>query len=235
MRAALNSKDSFHVTLNSAILLYKAGTEVLYATLHDVLGDGTGTAPRLGPAQSITTGFVDAMLKGLGSELATEILPDNVLSRTRDTITWWAPAKVRPMFFSETAERPHLNGQLFPHPPLVFRATCGGLSVWALSANQRPTAATPLHVAPYWNVNPRGSVCLGDSQRPQTLSVDTLDMWEEGFFGSYFSHPNADVHTTHPQGFDGLWAELKGKQTFPSDLLLPSTTTLTDAICEKHL
>jgi PRTRC genetic system protein B len=230
MRAALNSKDSFHVTLNSAILLYKAGTEVLYATLHDVHGDGTGAAPRLGPAQSITTSFVDAMLKGLGSELATEILPDNVLSRTRETITWWTPAKVRPMFFSDTAERPHLNGQLFPHPPLVFRATGGGLSVWALSANQRPTAATPLHVAPYWNVNAHGLVCLGNAQRPLSLSVYTLETWEEGFFGSYFSHPNADVHTTHSQGFDGLWAALKGKRKFPAEHLLPSTITVAQAL-----
>jgi PRTRC genetic system protein B len=234
MKANLNSEQSFNVALTGAILLYGQRSGVEYATLHDVIVSDERQQPRLGPGQSLTKGFIDEMLKGMGSELAAEVLPACVLSRTRAAITWWTPTRVRPMFFSDKAERPHLTGKLFPHPPLVFRATEGGLSVWALSGNQRPTEATPLHFAPYWNVSSNGSVCLGDAQRPQTLSVNTLASWEEGFFGSYFSHPNTNKHTTHPQGFDGLWAALKGKRIFPVDLLLPSTTTLAQALRSKR-
>lgn len=234
MFASLNSESSFHVSLQSAILLYgNSSTNVQYATLHPAIVDDGKVQPRLGVGQSLTKRFIEDMLKSLGSQLEPEVLPDNVLCRTRSAITWWAPARRRPMFFSVLAERPHLNGAEFPHPALVFQATEDELSVWALAENKRPVASTPLHFAPYWNVSKNGSVCLGSSKRPPSFSVDSLDVWEEGFFGSNFSHPNANRHCVHPQGFDGLWADAKKRKTFPVDLLLPSTCSLEDVVLSR--
>lgn len=232
MTADLSSKQSLQVSLKSAILLY-GGTSIQYGTLHDVIVNEANEQPRLGVGKSLTKSFIEDMLTSIGAQMKPEVLPDNVLCRTRSAITWWVPARRRAMFFSESAERPHLNGVVFPHPALVFQAREDELSVWALRDSKRPVASTPLHFAPYWNVSVDGSVCLGSSKRPPSFSVDSLDVWEEGFFGSNFSHPNANKHCTHPQGFDGLWAGAKNKKTFPVDLLLPSTCTLGDAVHSK--
>jgi Prokaryotic E2 family D len=53
--------------------------------------------------------------------MAAEILPEHVLARTPELITWWSRAQPRLMFFGDgNAEAKKLNGKMFPHPALVF-------------------------------------------------------------------------------------------------------------------
>jgi PRTRC genetic system protein B len=101
------------------------------------------------------------------------------------------------------------------------------LDVRALAGNERPTPATSLYLAPYWNVSNNGSVCLGTTKVPRDVSVKSLTRWEEAFFESEFTHANASTSlTTHPAGFIGLWKSLIGKKKFPVDYLCDVKQTL---------
>jgi len=60
--------------------------------------------------------FLRTLAEGLGSRIATEILPDNVLARTPDMITWWARATREVMFFGGMGpEARELDGATYPH------------------------------------------------------------------------------------------------------------------------
>ena len=144
--------DNRIFTLKQAVLLYQDGNTT-FATLHEVKSPHEG-APYLGAGQSVTTGFLEKLARGLGASLAPEVLPPNILSRTPELIVWWSPEKNRLMFFGaghkDTRE---LNGRMYPHPALVFMVNGRELLVRALAENRRPTADTRLKRAPYWNTD----------------------------------------------------------------------------------
>jgi hypothetical protein len=115
----IGSRRSF--TLKQAVLIYR-DSSAAFATLHEVHGE-KNQPPYLGPGQPLTTGFVRTLARGLGSRITPEILPDKVLVRTPDSIVWWSSARHHVMFFDGgTEEAARLNGRIFPHPPLLFKA-----------------------------------------------------------------------------------------------------------------
>src|SRR5215469_11092709 len=160
-----------------------------FVTLHEVIHDSEGA--RLGEAQLATPDMLIALMVSLGRSVPVEILPERVLVRTTDVIAWWSPAAERTMFFSDRggdAALHQLNAKRFPHPALVFKASGRHLSIRALAGNERPTANTKLYVAPYWNCNDHGSVCIGSMRIPHEKSVKAMDGWEQSFFQSEFTH-----------------------------------------------
>ena len=52
----------------------------------------------LGPALPLSLAFLRELAQGLGSQVAPEILPTNVLARTPEMIVWWNHAARLPMF-----------------------------------------------------------------------------------------------------------------------------------------
>ncbi|HEV2495729.1 MAG TPA: hypothetical protein VG204_21950 [Terriglobia bacterium] len=111
----IGSRRSF--TLKQAVLVYRDDSAA-FATLHEVQGE-KNQAPYLGPGQPLTTVFLRTLARGLGSRIRPEILPDNVLVRTADSIVWWSTAQRQVMFFGgATEEAARLNGRMYPHPPL---------------------------------------------------------------------------------------------------------------------
>jgi len=46
------------------------------------------TFPFLGEAQELTTEFIHHLAQGLGTRIPTEILSENVLARTAESIVW---------------------------------------------------------------------------------------------------------------------------------------------------
>jgi len=71
--------------------------------------------------QSVTTGFLETLAKGLGASMEAEVLPEHVLARTPEADRMVEPAQPRLMFFGDgNAEAKKLNGKMYPHPPLVF-------------------------------------------------------------------------------------------------------------------
>ncbi len=217
-------------TLQGAILVYRSGNAAggAFASWHEVETD-KARAPRLGPALSLSTHFLKELSRGLGAKMRPEILPENVLVRTPDTLVWWQPAQFRKMLFRHDDELGIVSGNVFPQPALVFRASHRELWIRALAEDVRPSATTALNVAPYYNVNTEGVVCQGTMRSPEEASVAAMPQWEQSFFESEFTHIYGSGHfTQHPGGVGGLWRSLAGKKTFPVSLLAPTRETLTE-------
>lgn len=68
---------------------------------------------------------------------------------------------------------------------------------------------------------------VGSARVPREATIESLKRWEEGFFESEFTHPNAAKKLTeHPGGFIGLWMSLIGKRRFPVEYLADAKETL---------
>ena len=157
-RVAIGANRTF--VLRNAVLVYGDGATA-FATLHAVVSKGSGQPPYLGPGQALTSAFLRTLAAELGARITPEILPANVPARTPGMITWWTQARREVMFFGGVDQRAReLNGATYPHPALVFKVAERELFVRALEKDERPTEATPLKNAPYWNVDSAGGVCL---------------------------------------------------------------------------
>src|SRR5260370_2215078 len=112
-------------TLKQAVLLYQEGSRT-FATLHEVK-IRPDQAPYLCAGQSVTTGFLETLAKGLGASMEAEVLPEHVLARTPELIAWWSRAQPRLMFFGDgNAEAKKLNGKMYPHPCVGFHDSRAG-------------------------------------------------------------------------------------------------------------
>jgi PRTRC genetic system protein B len=231
MNTYIRIGDGRTFSLKQAVLVYQDGSRA-FATLHEVK-HRPNESPYLRAGQSVTTGFLETLAKGLGASLAAEVLPEHVLARTPDLIAWWSGARPRLMFFGEgDAETRALNGKMYPHPALVFMIQGRELLVRALAENRRPNANTRLFNAPYWNTDAQGRVCLGSMRVPDQTGVASLARWEDAYFASEFTHPSGAVRlTTHPGGFLGLWSSLAGrKRAFAVRFLAESKQTLQEFV-----
>ena len=226
--------DTRTFALKQAVLLYQEGNRA-FATLHEVKIRADGP-PYLCAGESVTTGFLQILAKGLGANTAAEVLPEYVLARTPDLIAWWSPAQCRLMFFRVgNAETVKLNGKIYPHPPLVFMVYEGELFVRALAENRRPKGNTRLRNAPYWNTDAQGRVCLGSMRVPEEVGVSTIAAWEAAYFASEFTHPSGAVRLTiHSGGFLGLWSGLAGRKHFPIRFLADSKQKLQEFITANN-
>jgi PRTRC genetic system protein B len=223
--------DNRIFALKQAVLIYQEGSRA-FATLHEVK-HWPNEAPYLCAGQSVTTGFLETLAKGLGASMAAEVLPECVLARTPELIAWWSPAQRRLMFFGDgDPQTRHLNGKMCPHPALLFMILGRELFVRALKENRRPKSDTCLMNAPYWNTDAQGRVCLGSMRVPDEVSASSVRGWEEAYFASEFTHPSGAVRlTTHPGSFVGLWSSLEGRQRqFPVKYLAESKQTLQEFI-----
>jgi PRTRC genetic system protein B len=217
--------------LKQAVLVYQEGNRA-FATLHEVKSQPDGPS-YLCAGQSVTTGFLETLAKGLGASMAAEVLPEYVLARTPELIAWWSRAQARLMFFGDAEPKTRsLCGKMYPHPALVFMIRGRELFVRALADNRRPKADTPLRNAPYWNTDTQGRVCLGSMRVPEEVSASSVRGWEDAYFASEFTHPSGAVRlTTHSGGFVGLWSSLaERKRQFPVKFLADSKQTLQEFI-----
>ncbi len=218
--------DNRIFALKQAVLVYQEGNRA-FATLHEVKSRTDGPS-YLCAGQSVTTGFLETLAKGLGASMAAEVLPENVLARTPGLIAWWSRAQARLMFFGDgDPKTKHLNGEMYPHPALVFMIHGRELFVRALRENRRPKSDTRLMNAPYWNTDAQGRVCLGSMRVPEEVSASSLRGWEDAYFASEFTHPSGAVRLTrHRGGFVGLWSSLVERKHFPVRFLADSKQTL---------
>jgi PRTRC genetic system protein B len=231
MNLYLRIGDNRTFALKRAVLLYQDGSRV-FATVHEVK-HRSNEAPYLCAGQSVTTGFLETLAKGLGASMEAEVLPEHVLARTPGLVAWWSRAQRRVMFFGGgNGEAKHLSGKLYPHPALVFMLRGRELFVRALGEDCRPSASTRLKNAPYWNTDADGRVCLGSMRVPDETGAASLASWENAYFASEFTHQSGAVRlTTHPGGFLGLWSYLAGrKPAFPVRFLAQSKQTLQELV-----
>ena len=229
MEFELNLGGAAQFELKGAVLVYCGGdlANGAFASWHSAV-HSAGEAPVLGPGQPLSQAFLRELSRGLGATVRAEILPDNVLVRTPDTLVWWSPARRCPMFFDSGEALVDVSGRVFPQPALVFKVSRRALWIRALGANARPDATTALMVAPYYNVNAAGLVCQGTMRTPEQPSVAAMTQWERAFFESEFTHIYGGGRLTrHRGGVASLWSGLAGKRAFPVATLVPARETLT--------
>ena len=228
MEVSVSIGGSQRLTLSGAILVYRGGHEA-FAAWHPAKPGPNGGAPYLGEAEALTMEFLHALAEGLGTYVAPEILPANVLVRTSETMIWWTPAQHRTLFFGQHSDAgKELNGKRYPVPALVFKVLERGLSVRALEKSERPAANTRLKTAPFWNANDQGEVCLGTMRVPEGSGVEAIEGWEQGFFQSEFTHAYGAARlTSFPGGFLALYRHLAGsRKPFPVEYLTDARETL---------
>ena len=222
--------ENYHFELHDALLVYK-GRGTSFVTRHEITL-ANNAPPVLGPAQPLTVSFLESLVRSIGGNMKPEILPDNVVAKGDRMIAWWTPERRRVMFYKNSERKlKHLDGKVFPQPPLVWQVWEGCLRIRALPHNQRPTAATQLAVAPFWNLSHNGDVCTGSMRSPETASVAAIESWEQGFYESNFTHSNVGRLTRHNGGFEGLWTALANKRIgFPKKSLIHLPETLSQFI-----
>ena len=205
MQAYVSIGANCEFKLSEAVLVYRGGGGGAFASLHQVRQTGDGV-PYLAPGENLTTAFVRTLAQGLGAQVKPEIFPDNVLARTPDLLAWWSRAQCKVMFFGGSdQEARKINGLVFPHPALVFKVVSKDLFVRALATSSRPSPVTPLKMAPYWNTDSRGLVCVGSMRVPESSDVASIPAYGDAYFQSEFTHAAGAVRlTSHPGGFIGL-------------------------------
>lgn len=218
-----------------ALVLYESKGLIpdVYVEHFDMDIDGNPTN-----AHPLTIGEADRLAKALlvGQEKESaflrpkSILPSNILSldasRDNGMVIWYTKAQLRELFFVQSLGIP--NGKAFV-PPMVWKASKHGLSVFAITASKRPTPKTKLYYAPFFNVYENGKVCLG------TINIDIKDSasveefvmaWEHYFFHSYFSHVVAAGRHIKGNCVE-LWKELIANgSAFPTQVLESNQLTL---------
>ncbi|MGH9569858.1 MAG: PRTRC system protein B [Candidatus Angelobacter sp.] len=202
-----------------------------FVTIHDVIHEQDGA--RLAEGQLLTSQILIDLMAGLGRALPLEILPGRVLVRTEDRVVWWSAARRRRMFFSDHGgdAAKELSGMLCPQPPLLYKVSGTHLWIRALLANERPLPETRLCIAPYWNCYDNGVVCTGSMRIPREKTVAAIDLWEESFFNSEFTHAaGIGMHTQHRRGLVAMWKSLASKKRFPSRYLVPTKQTLAEFV-----
>ena len=234
MRTHVEIGGSSTLQPEKAVIVYRGGSHA-YATVHDVKLPGRNGRPRLGTGKPVTTSFVRALARELGNKIPLEVLPPQVVCRTEDVVAWWSPAGPRPMFFREGSELGRLDARVMEQPALLWAVSGRGLYVRALRESNRPDADTPLFHAPYWNVYLDGHVCLGSMRRPEHTTMEVLREWEDGFFGSQFTHEaGGGRRIDYKGGVVGLWKAMARRKTFPINLLIPTKQTLAQFLGGIH-
>ena len=100
MQTQISIGSNRNFTLSQALLICKGDShKEAFVTLHQI-GKQAHCPPTLGPAETLTHGFLDSLIHAVGGNAAVEVLPENILARTQDMLAWWVPAKPRRMFSS---------------------------------------------------------------------------------------------------------------------------------------
>lgn len=229
--------------LTNAILLYQSGTfgnasalgasrqaGPAFASIHAIEHQEEGQ-PMIGAGASLTRAHLRQWTEVLGRTVRPEILPDNVLVAHPDILAWWVPGQVRPAYFALSLPPEDLQVLStktvlpVPYPAHLFVATRFGLGVYALPANRRPTAETPLLYSPILNIFIGGQLCWGNIPRPKTLSIASIPEFESAVFNSWSTHANQgqELTVTGKGGLVRLWDDLAARRAtrFPVRRLKP--------------
>jgi PRTRC genetic system protein B len=196
--------------LSDVICIY-SDRDTALCTMNPVLD--AGGMPTIGPGRPLSRVAISKLVQKLsGAKQIRTVIPERVVFVDSVRMAWWSPYQVRPIYFKTRCKTLNrvLGGALVLHPALLFVADPGRLSVFALAKNERPNAAAKLFRAPYYNVYDGGNMCAGNIQLPLTTSVDDINVWEDGFFNTEFTHTNIGRSglTNHPRSHAGFWCRM---------------------------
>lgn len=230
---SIRTPSDSHLTLSRAVLIYSGPSGDVLATLHAVM-DLDGEAV-IGAGKAVTPRAALQMARALGKQVGHGgFLPDTALFIDGDLLVWWVPPARRHVMFRVDEDHAEAmggaeRGESVPQPALVFAASTKVWRVWAVKGSARPTPDTPLYQAPYFNVYDNGAICQGNVQVPKGTTIEKIGAWNDAFFRSYFTHPNAQGKLVkYRGGVYRLWRDLLDGQhaRFPERALVPAKTTL---------
>ncbi len=236
MRVHVDIGGSEALELMGALLVYQ-GHSRSFMSWHEVRAATEPGAPYLGEATPVSMEFVRQLSEGLGMRLPAEVLPENVLVRTPETMVWWTPSRRKTMFFADhDPEVARLNGHPFPQPPLVWRVTAKDLWVRALSTNRRPTATTKLMVAPFWNVDGEtGWTCQGSMRSPDIDASRPFRIGSAHFTGaSSHTKPESGASRSTQAASSPFGTNWPSDWVFPRAHLVPAGETLQEFITRER-
>lgn len=230
MKITIEEQEVREYGLHTAILLYGSGHDTLAVT-HPVVSNRKGT--RLGAGTFVTQSVIERLLDTCNRTPLTYV-PPNVVGLAHNAIAWYEPAATRTMFFKPSSDTAvgAFDGKRIPQPPLVFIAGGRNLRVYALATDERPNGATPLYLAPYWNIFDRGgSVCLGSMEIPNSVAPADSNAWSEAFFASNFTHLSSGKRWRHPGTYAEMLQDTIDLGSFNPNWLIAADITLERAIC----
>lgn len=237
MNSGFVSDDSgSEFILKHALLVYESMTESRVIVRRQEVGIGEpGGELQLGSARFVTRDFIAALVDSLNlSQL--QILPAHVLAASTKSMVWYEPAQPRHMFFDDASDKAveAFSGLTIAQPPLVFVAHVnngyGSLKVFALAANDRPTADTDLCHAPYWNIYTDGKMCTGSTPLPNTIDPNDTAAWSDAFFVSAFTHISSTGRWTGGITYAQLLQHVIDEGTFEAKWLVSAKLKLKNAI-----
>ncbi|KVM05509.1 PRTRC system protein B [Burkholderia ubonensis] len=217
-----------HLELDSALLLYRNSTDTrVYVTRHAArVVDG---APTLLAGEPVTerqlAAFAAAASKHAGQQ---GFVHERVIFAGSGVVAWWMPAGVRHVWFKSDKPLGTRSGPAH-QPALLFIAQGDSRNVFALAENARPQRGTALFQAPYYNVYSSGSVCTGNVEIAKQPTAADVEQYEDEFFRSRFTHPNA-AKLIQGGSIATLWRQLLDGAEFPTDRLVALDLTVESAI-----
>src|SRR3546814_6297024 len=132
------------------------GEGAALASMHAVEHDEEGRRT-IAAGVPLSRAHLRQWAEALGRSVRPELLPANVLVAHPDMLAWWVPEQVRPAYFDLSTRLADLRVLTertvvpVPYPAHLFIATRSRLGVYALPANERPTAETRVLPSPILN------------------------------------------------------------------------------------
>jgi hypothetical protein len=118
MEIHISIGENHRFELREALLVY-GDRQRSFVTRHHVTLHKEGP-PTLEPAQPLTLGFVESLVRSLWGGSSAEVLRENVLAKGDRLVVWWTRACRRRMFYENAEQKAAaFNGCMFPQPPLV--------------------------------------------------------------------------------------------------------------------
>ena len=152
---------------NQAILFHRASLNTNiqsmshnFATLHDI-GMTEGNRPVIKEGQLMSHDCVISVLQdmvNMRQKYSLQILPENVLACSDDSLVWYVKGEVRPMLFKRGKRSVKIN---VPYPTLLFKVVDNTLSVTASRYTRKPKATDRLYYSPLMNIYSDNRVCTG--------------------------------------------------------------------------
>jgi hypothetical protein len=87
MQVHISIGENRHFKLREALLVY-GDPQRIFVTRHHVTLH-KDAPPTLEPAQPLTLGFVESLVRSLSGTPSAEVLPENVLARGERLLVWW--------------------------------------------------------------------------------------------------------------------------------------------------
>ncbi|WP_316848975.1 PRTRC system protein B [Pedobacter agri] len=219
-----------------ALVFYQNEKDNLYVESYDM--DALGKPINAHPfsqreSKALSESLLAKQENSSGFLCSTGLLSDQVLYVDRSVdgyAIWYTPEMKSHLIFK--SDLGISDGEAYL-PPLLWKASKRGLSLWALGNNDRPKLETKLYHAPFFNLYADGRVCMGNVIVKFSLNIDLdgfISQWKKLYFGSAFSHLLQDVSPVKGNIVQ-LWQQQIGTESpFPNSQLKKFPKLLKDII-----